>query len=105
MANEGRMIELLEELVRWTKATSIPHVKTLLLEVLSTSEERIAFQESDGKSSEEVAGHVGVSSRTIINWWKLWVRAGIAEAVPVRGGQRAVRVFSLDDFGIDIEGR
>jgi hypothetical protein len=104
MTNEGKVVELLEELVRWTKVTSMPHVKTLLMEVLSTPEERIAFQESDGKSSKEVAEHVGVSSRTITNWWKLWIKAGIAEAVPVRGGQRAVRVFSLDDFGIKIEG-
>lgn len=96
------MIELLEELLKWTKVTSIPHVKELLLKILQTDDEKIAFHNSDGRTSQEVAKLVGVSYVTVTKWWKVWTRAGIAESVGVRGGERARRIFSLEDFGIEI---
>jgi len=103
MSKEDEMIELLEELVKWTKVTSIPHVKKLLLEILETPEEKIAYQFSDGKTSREVAKEANVSVGTISNWWKKWSKAGIAEAISVKGGgKRARRLFSLDDFGVEL---
>ncbi|MCK4443485.1 MAG: hypothetical protein KAW09_03010 [Thermoplasmata archaeon] len=105
MTNEDKMIELLEELVKWTRVTSIPHVKNLLSEILGSPEERIAYQASDGKSSKEVANRAGVSFGTVTRWWKIWMKTGIAESIPAKGGQRAKRIFSLDDFGIDIPQR
>lgn len=103
MSKEDTMIELLEELVRWTKVTSIPKVKKLLLEILSKPEQKLAYQLSDGKTRKEVAKQVGVSVFSISKWWERWTRAGISEAIPVRGGgKRAIRSFSLDDFGIEV---
>lgn len=104
MSKEDKMIELLEELVRWTKVTSIPHAKKLLEEILQSPEEKTAYQASDEKMSyEEIAKLVNVSSMTISNYGKKWIKNGIARAVPVKGGgQRAVRLFSLEDFGIEI---
>ena len=104
MSKEDRMIELLEELVRWTKVTSIPSVRELLLKMLESPEGRIAYHSSDGeRASREVGRISNVSYRTIANWWKTWTRAGIAEPISVRGGgERAKRVFSLDDFGIEV---
>ena len=104
MSKEDRMIELLEELVKWTKVTSIPRVRQLLLEILRSPEERIAYHSSDGeRTSREVGRISNVSYGTILNWWKTWIRAGIAEPVSVRGGgERAKRVFGLDDFGIEV---
>lgn len=103
MSKEDRMIELLEELVKWTKVTSIPRVRQLLLEILRSPEERIAYHSSDGeRTSREVGRISNVSHMTIANWWKTWIRAGIAEPVSVRGGERAKRIFSLDDFGIEV---
>ena len=97
------MIELLEELVKWTKVTSIPRVRELLLEILGSPEERIAYHSSDGeRTSREVGRISNVSHMTVANWWKTWIRAGIAESVSVRGGERAKRIFSLDDFGIEL---
>lgn len=49
MSKEDRMIELLEELVKWTKVTSIPKVKELLMGILESLEEMIAYQSSDGR--------------------------------------------------------
>jgi len=98
------MIELLEELVRWVKVTSIPQVKNLLEEILSSSEEKIAYQASNENTTyRQVAEIANVSLPTISNYGKKWIKSGIARAVPTKGGgQRAVRLFSLEDFGIEI---
>jgi len=101
--SKDRMTELLEELVKWTKVTSIPKVKELLLEVLASPEEKAAYQSSDGKKSvRELARQVNMGSVTIARWWKKWMKAGIAEPLSVKGGKRAVRSFSLEDFDIEI---
>ena len=97
------MIELIEELVKWTKVTSIPRVKNLLLDILKSPQEKIAYHSSDGeKTSTEVGSISDVSHMTITNWWKKWTRAGIAESISVKGGSRARSIFSLEDFDIEI---
>jgi hypothetical protein len=103
LSKEDQMIHLLEELVRWTKVTSIPQVKKLLEEMLQSPEEKTAFQASDGtKTQGEIAKIAGVSQMTVSNYGKKWVKNGIAKPVSAMGGQRAVRLFSLEDFGIEI---
>ena len=103
MSKEDRMIELLEELVRWTRVTSFPKVKDLLNGILTCSEEKVAYQSSDGeKTSREVAEMANVSQFTISKWWKEWIKAGIAESISVQRGERAKRTFSLDDFGVEV---
>ena len=102
MNTDDRVIELLEELVKWTKVTSIPKVKELLLEILPRPEEKIAYQSSDGRASSEVSREANVSYATVTLWWKRWIKAGIAEPVSAKGGQRGKRIFSLDDFGIEV---
>lgn len=101
-SEKDRMIELLEELVKWTKVTSMPHVKKLLEEILTSPEERVAYESSDGKSSQEIAKLANISYPTVTVWWKKWTKAGLAESISARGGQRAKRLFSLIDFGIEI---
>lgn len=96
------MINLLEELVKWTKVANIPYVKKLLLETLSKPNQQIAYQASDGKTRKEVARIANVSNSIISKWWQKWEKVGIAETVSVRGGKRALRSFSLYDFGIEL---
>jgi hypothetical protein len=50
MNREDEMIELLRELVRWTRVTSIPSVKKLLENTLHNPEERTAYQACDGRA-------------------------------------------------------
>jgi hypothetical protein len=103
VSKEDRMIELLEELVKWTRVTSFPKVKELLIGILTSPEEKVAYQSSDGgKTSREVADIANVSQFTISKWWKAWIKAGIAESISVQRGERAKRIFSLDDFGIEV---
>jgi hypothetical protein len=101
--NRDRIVELLEELVKWTKVTSIPNVKKLLLEILPTPEEKLAYQLSDGSETvKQVANGANVAVGTVSGWWKKWIRNGISEPISVMGGTRARRLFSLDDFSIEI---
>ena len=103
MSEEDTMIKLLKELVKWTKVTSIPKVRELLLSILDSPEKMVAYQASDGeRTSKEVGDQAHVSQPTISKWWKKWLIAGIAEPISVRGGERAKRSFSLDDFGIEV---
>jgi len=99
---QDRMIELLEELLKWTKVTNIPHVKKLLLELLSSDEQKIAYHNSNGNSSRDVAEIAGASQTDVTKWWKVWIRTGIAEPLSVQRGDRAKRAFSLQDFGIEV---
>ena len=96
------MIELLEELVKWTKVTSMPSVRKLLLEILPKPEQKIAYQASDETKIKDVAEQANVSTFLVSKWWEIWTKAGIAEDVPVRGGKRTIRKFSLEDFGIEV---
>lgn len=100
--DKDRTIELLEELVKWAKVTSIPHVKKLLEEILTSPEEKVAYESSDGKPSQEIAALAKISFHTVTVWWKKWIKVGLAEPIPSRGGQRAKRLFSLTDFGIEV---
>jgi len=103
VSKEDRMIELLEELVKWIKVTSIPTVKELLLKILESPEERVAYQSSDGERTTRSVGDIAnVGHYKIADWWRAWIKAGIAEPVSVQRGERAKRIFSLDDFGIEV---
>lgn len=104
LSKEHQMIQLLEELVIWTKVTSIPYVKKTLEEILHSPEEKIAYQASDEKTTyRQVAKLANVGLSTISRYGKKWIKSGIAKAVPTKGGgQKAVRLFSLEDFGIEI---
>jgi len=99
---QDRTVKLLEELVKWTKFSSMPGVRKTLLDILKDDERKLVYQLSDGKGSVEIAKMSGVGASTIPEWWKTWNKAGITEAIPVKGGERAKRIFSLEDFGIDV---
>jgi len=96
-----KTVELLEELLKWIKFSSMPQVKQVLLSILDTDEKKIAYQLSDGRPSGETATLANVDGSTVRDWGKIWVKAHIAEFKPVRGGERAVRLFSLEEFGIE----
>ena len=96
------MVEVLEEILRWIKVTSIPRVKQLLLDTLPSDKEKVAYYYSDGQDSRAVSTASGVPFTTVTRWWKRWIRAGIAEAVGAKRGDRAKRIFSLEDFGIEV---
>lgn len=102
--NEERIIELLEELVKWTKVRSIPEVKKMLEELVKTPEEKRAYTISDGKkTTREVAEITQTNKNSISKSWRKWIKSGIAQPIEVKGGGKKARsIFSLEDFGIKV---
>src|SRR3990172_3856404 len=100
---KDRTIQLLEELVNWTKATSKQKVKDILEQQVSSPAQKVVYKFSDGKKkAKELSAFSGLDETTISKDWKRWARAGITEQVPARGGTRGRSIFSLEDFGIDV---
>ncbi|MGC1120508.1 MAG: helix-turn-helix domain-containing protein [Candidatus Methanofastidiosia archaeon] len=92
--------ELLREILKWIRFQGWQDVKQVLIETLGSEREKLMYQMSDGRSTNEISKAVGVSSMTVYNYWQRWSKIGIAE--PFEGYKgRYRRSFSLDDFGID----
>ncbi len=100
---QDRIVELLQELVMWTRATSIPKVQEALSILLQTDEQKRAYYYSDGqRNRNEVASLAGSRGPTVSRWWKTWIGAGIAEPMGVQRGDRAKSIFPLEEFGIKV---
>lgn len=104
MSNEkfDRMIQLLEEILKWLRFEGAQRAKVTLNELLKTDAERLIYENSDGRTSREIAEIAGVSHGTVTNYWKRWAKYGMVEEVRARGGTRYKKIFSLSDFGIGI---
>ena len=76
-----RMIQLLEEILKWTKLEGIQRAKTALTELLRTDAEKLVYEHSDGRTSRDIAKIVGVSHATVTNYWKKWAKYGIVKEV------------------------
>lgn len=77
-----RIIELLEEILKWIGFEGNQRVKEVLLDELDTDAKKIAYELSDGRSSPDIAKEVDVTDKTIRDWWKKWVKRRIAEIHP-----------------------
>lgn len=98
---QDKMIQLLEEILIWTRLQGVQNAKNVLAGALTTGTHKLAYQLSDGRSSAEVAKDCSVSSMTIINYWRRWYTLGIVKPSPKFKG-RLERIFSLEDLGIEI---
>ena len=98
---QDKVIELLGEILIWTRLQGVQNAKAVLASALTTNVHKLAYQLSDGRSSAEVAKDCGVSAMTVTNYWKRWFTLGIARPSPKFKG-RFERIFSLEDLGIEI---
>lgn len=101
MSENQRMIELLEELVKWKRFEGAQLAKKILRELLSKDTEKIVYQYSDGRGTKEIAELAGVSDFSVRNYWKKWNVEGLVVPSNKFKG-RYERIFSLEDFGIEI---
>lgn len=97
-----KMIHLLEEILTWTRLDGVQKAKSTLEALLTNDVERIIYQNSDGRTSREIAQIAGISHGTVVRYWRRWSMYGIVEEVRSQGGSRYRRVFSLPDFGIEV---
>lgn len=98
---QDKIIELLEEILRWTRLQGVERAKAVLDEALSDDKLKLAYHLSDGRSSTEVANACGVSGMSITNWWRRWFTIGIAQPSKKYKG-RFERTFPLEDLGIKV---
>lgn len=101
MSDTKRIIELLEESVKWQRFEGAQLAKKILRDLLSKDADKLVYHHSDGKGSKEVAALAGVSDFTVRNYWKKWNTEGLVVPSQKFKG-RYERVFSLEDFGIEI---
>jgi hypothetical protein len=98
----GLTAEILAELreqTKWLRFMGLRALGPILESALRNDRERLAYELSDGRSSNAVGAAVGVTGRSIINWWQRWAAAGIADEQP---GGRVVRLASLTQLGVPV---
>lgn len=100
MTENNRIIELLEEILLWTKY-DFEEIKQKMIEALDTDEKKIAYQLTDGENSTtQIASVIPVSQVTVSNWWRNWLELGIVKQTEKFGGKRRIRLISLAEMGI-----
>ena len=105
MSNDSKSeeIRLLSEILKWIKFAGMKEVKEVLVSELDTEQKKQVYKMSDGsKTNAEINKATGASAGAISGYWKKWVKKGLGEKTSVQGGDRFVRAFDLEDFGISI---
>ena len=97
-----KILETLQELLKWIKIASYKNVKTMLVEVLDSDVKKTIYHLSDGnRSVTDLVKTKIVSAGSTSNYWNDWSKIGIGELLPVIGGKRFKHSFNLEDFGIN----
>jgi len=94
--------EILEELRVWAKINGVEKVQSVLNKVLNTPEKKMVYHLSDGKTTREINAICGVSIGTVSTYWNAWNRLGLMKTISVKGKDRFVKSFDLEDFGINV---
>ncbi|HEX9429669.1 MAG TPA: hypothetical protein VF944_04760 [Candidatus Bathyarchaeia archaeon] len=79
-------------------------VKSAINAALDDDQSRLIYHHSDGtRGTADLAklARVG-STRTIFDLWQSWLRLGLGETIPVKGGNRFKRSFDIEDFGMKV---
>ena len=98
---QKRTVELLEKLLKWTKASTRSTIKKIYEDNLKTDTEKLAYELSDGKGSPEIASVIGIDPKTIRRYWNKWADAGMMEICP-KYKRRYCKIFSLGELGIEV---
>ena len=94
------IIDLLQELVVWTKLVYRTQVAEWFTQILDSDEKRIVYEYSDGERSvRELRELTGVSKALVSAWWRDWDQLGIMERTRRVPGRRQ-RMVSLEGLGI-----
>jgi hypothetical protein len=98
---EQHMIELLGEILRWTKIGAL-NLRESLAQELDDSQKRLVYELTDGiRSTREIEEICRVPARTVASWWSRWKELGFVDSSPKYQG-RVQRLCSLRMLGIAI---
>lgn len=92
--------EILEELMVWTKINGVEKVQSVLNKALDTPEKRMVYHLSDGKTTREINAICSISIGTVSIYWNTWNRLGLMRIINVKGKDRFIKSFDLEDYGI-----
>lgn len=101
---ESEQTKLLREILKWIRFAGSKEVKSILVTSLNTEQKKLVYQLSDGNhGTVEIAKIVAIGSNaTIADMWQTWLKQGLGESIPVKGGTRFKRSFDLEEFGIEV---
>jgi hypothetical protein len=98
VTGSDRAIELLEELVIWTRFTSREPFISALRSIVKDPKHWIAYEATDGvRSQSEVATFAGLSQPAISVLWARWRALGMV----VDRGKRPMHLASPSDLGLE----
>lgn len=96
-SRNDRIVELLEELLAYTRFTARPALAAALEDLLMDPKHFAAYRASDGsRGQKEVADLAGVSQPTVSNLWARWRRLGVVREI----GGKAQLLVDPYDLGI-----
>ncbi len=101
---EAEQTKILREILKWVKFSGMKEVKDILKDNLNTEQRKLVYHLSDGtRGTVEIAKTVNVgSNKTISDMWQTWLKQGLGESIPVKGGARFKRSFDLEELGIQM---
>lgn len=98
MNHDDRQLELLEELVAWTKFAQLNALIAVWRTVLADDKHLMAYELTDGaRTQSEVARSSGLSQPTVSGLWQKWRRTGLARELP---GGKIRHLARPSDFGV-----
>jgi len=98
VTQDDRVIELLEELVAWTRFSSRTALFDLWEGVLKDDRHLLAYEFSDGtRSQKEVGDAAGLSQPAVSGLWQRWRRLGIVRV----NGTRVAHLARPSDMGME----
>ena len=98
---QDKIIELLGEILRWTRLQGVQNARAVLTTALKTDTDKIIYHLSDGRPSGQIAKVCGLTEMSVRNYWRRWFTLGITQPSKKYKG-RFERSFSLEDLGIKV---
>jgi hypothetical protein len=92
-------ILLLAEILKWQKLQGLQLLRTILPNILESTEKRKVYELTDGQAGVvDISKKAGVATDTISNWWNNW----LANGVLTKENSKYKKIISLKDIGLSV---
>lgn len=90
-----------QEMANWLRLLGMKQLMAVLESDVNDDKKKMVYQNSDGqKTTRDIGTLIGVSFKTVSEWWKKWVLLGLGEYMTASGGHRFKRAFNLESLGL-----